>query len=228
MLHAFPELIKKDLLNRAAQLSVAQLCDGMKELNIPNYGCICAEINAINPAMKMVGTAATVETENGDNFPIHIATYAIPCDGYVMVIDGKSYPHKSYIGDLIMGAAQAAGYAGIVIDGYSRDRQGTIELEFPVYSRGLHPAGPIKNNPGEINTTIQCGGVTVNPGDLVVGDYDGVCVVPKERIEEVLLKAEAKKDYEDKRESAIAIYKAAKLKSEPLPELAPDWVLKLL
>lgn len=224
----FPELIDNTLLERAAKLSVAQLCDGMKELEIPNSGCMCVQINAVHPSMKVIGTAATVETSDGDNFPIHVATYAVKRDGYVMVIDGKGYMEKAYIGDLIMGAAKAAGYLGIVIDGCTRDREGNVELGFPVFSRGLMPSGPIKKNPGNINTDITCGGIRVQPGDLIVGDYDGVCVVPRERITEVLQKAEDKKNYEIKREETIRQYSQAKTKGEPLPQLAPQWVLDLL
>ena len=228
MMGKFPKLIDAALLKRAQELSAAQLCDGMKELGIPNSGCMSVQINAVHPSMKVVGTAATVETSDGDNFPIHVATYAIEQDGYVMVIDGKAYPDKAYVGDLIMGAAKAAGYLGIVIDGCTRDREGNIALEFPVFSRGFMPAGPIKKNPGNINTGIVCGGIKVQPGDLIVGDYDGVCVVPRERIAEVLEKAENKMDYEVKREKTIAAYALAKQEGKPLPPLAPQWVLDLL
>lgn len=228
MMHDFPELIDEALLARARELSVAQLCDGMKELDIPGGGCLCMQIGAVDPSMRVVGTAATVETGDGDNFPIHVATYAIPRDGYVMVIDGKGYTDKAYLGDLIMGAAQAAGYLGVVIDGCTRDREGNIALRFPVFSRGLMPAGPIKKNPGVVNGEIRCGGIAVRPGDLVVGDYDGVCVVPRGRIAEVLEKAEAKKAYEIKREETIRQYAEAKAKGGPLPQLAPQWVLDLL
>jgi len=228
MTNKFPELIEDALLERARKLSVAQLCDGMKELGIAKSGCMCAQINAVHPAMKVVGTAATVETGEGDNFPIHVATYAIERDGYVMVIDGKGYMEKAYLGDLIMGAAKAAGYLGIVIDGYTRDREGNIELQFPVFSRGLIPAGPIKKDAGNVNTDITCGGIDVRPGDLIAGDYDGVCVVPRDRIAETLEKAEAKKEYEIKREAAIQEYAAAKARGGPLPQLAPQWVLDLL
>ena len=228
MIHDFPELINEKLLERARKLSVAQLCDGMKELNIPKSGCMRYDINAIHPSMKVVGTAMTVETDNGDNFPIHVATYSIPCAGYVMVIDGKGHTEKAYLGDLIMGAAKAAGYAGVVIDGCTRDRDGNVALNFPVFSKGLMPAGPIKKDPGNVNGKIVCGGIEVNPGDLIAGDHDGVCVVPRGKIEEVLVQAEKKGDYEKKRNETIKAYNDAKANGKPLPELAPQWVLDML
>ena len=87
------------------------------------------------------------------------------------------------------------------------------------------PRGPIKKNEGNINTPILCGGVRVNPGDLVVGDSDGVCV---EYIETVLAEAEKKKAYEDKREETIAAYRKARAEGGELPQLAPQWVLDMM
>lgn len=224
----FPELLPEEIIERASKLEVSQLCDGMKELKIAHSGCLDARISPIDPSFKVVGTAMTVETSDGDNFPIHVATYTAPRPGYVMVIDGKGYEGAAYLGDKIMGACKVLGYKGVVIDGYTRDRSGTIEMQFPVFSKGLMPAGPIKKNPGKINETIYCGNVMVNPGDLVCGDEDGVCIVPRERIEEVFVEAEKKQAYEDKRDIAIADYAAKKAKGEPLPQLAPQWVLDMM
>ena len=230
MMNPCAELIDEKLLERARKLGVALLCDGVKKakLDLPNCGCMDAQIMPVERGMFMVGTAMTVETDNGDNFPIHVASYSAPKEGYVMVIDGKNYAGKAYFGDLIMGACQAVGFAGMVVDGYTRDRDGNIELGFPVYSRGFMPNGPIKKDEGNINTPIQCGGVPVKPGDLVMGDCDGVCVIPREHLELVLDCAEEKLAYEDKRNETIAQYKEAKAKGEPLPQLAPQWVLDML
>jgi regulator of RNase E activity RraA len=90
------------------------------------------------------------------------------------------------------------------------------------------PRGPIKKDEGNINTPIMCGGVKVEPGDLVVGDSDGVCVIPKEHIEVVLEEAEKKLAYEDNREKTIAAYRKAKAEGTELPQLAPQWVLDML
>lgn len=175
-----------------------------------------------------MGTYLTVDTENGDNFPIHVASYSFQADGYVMVIDGKAYEGRAYFGDLIMGACQAVGFEGMVVDGCTRDRDGNIELDFPVYSRGFMPRGPIKKNEGNINTPIMCGGVKVNPGDLVVGDSVGVCVIPVEHIETVLAEAEKKQAYETKREETIAACRKARADGGELPQLAPQWVLDMM
>lgn len=218
------------VIERAEKLSVALILDGVKAagIDIPCGGCMDADINPVERGMQVVGTALTVESSDGDNFPIHIASYSYEADGYVMVIDGKGCRERAYFGDLIMGACQAVGFAGMVIDGYTRDRDGNIELGFPVYSRGFSPRGPIKKQEGNINTPIVCGGVGVCPGDLVVGDSDGVCVIPREHIETVLTEAEKKLQYEQKRRQTIESYRKAKAEGTALPQLAPGWVLELM
>lgn len=223
-------LLPEDVIRRAKKLNVPLLLDGVKAagIDIPNGGCMDASINPVDRGMTVVGTALTIETENGDNFPIHVASYSFQAEGYVMVIDGKGYMDRAYFGDLIMGACQAVGFEGMVIDGCTRDRDGNIELGFPVYSRGFMPRGPIKKNEGIVNAPIMCGGVRVVPGDLVVGDSDGVCVIPKEHMETVLAEAEKKQAYESKREETIAAYRKAKAEGSALPQLAPQWVLDMM
>ncbi len=230
MINENAPLLDKSIIDRCKSLNVPLLLDGVKSagIKIPNDGCMDACINPVERGMKVIGTALTVETGDGDNFPIHVASYCQPGTGYVMVIDGKGFSERAYFGDLIMGACQAAGFEGMVVDGYTRDRDGNIDLGFPVYSRGFMPRGPIKKNIGNINVAIMCAGVEVNPGDLVVGDSDGVCVIPRKHIEIVLDKAEEKLKYEKKREGTILDYRKAKDLGMPLPQLAPDWVLDML
>ena len=230
MINQCAPLLPAEVIERAKKLNVPLLLDGVKaaKIDIPNGGCMDMHINPVDRGMTVVGTALTVETDNGDNFPIHVASYSFRADGYVMVIDGKSYEGRAYFGDLIMGACQAVGFEGMVVDGCTRDRDGNIELGFPVYSRGFMPCGPIKKNEGNINTPILCGGVRVNPGDLVVGDSDGVCVIPVEHIETVLAEAEKKQAYESKREETIAACRKARAEGGELPQLAPQWVLDMM
>lgn len=222
-----PELIPAELIERAKKLSPAQLCDGMEGMGIPRNGCMDAGICPIDKTKTMIGTACTTDTEDGDNFPIHVAIYQGK-PGYVLMVAGKAYAHRAYMGDLMGGAAEAIGLNGIVVDGYVRDETGLSELDIPIYARGLMQRSPSKKGPGEINTTVTCGGVKVNPGDLVIGDYDGVTVIPRDRIEEVIEAAEKKDSYEIKRRAAIAEYKRCREAGEPLPDLAPTWVTEML
>lgn len=226
-LNEFPQLLSEDIIKRAEKLNPALLCDGMKGLGILKDGCMEHSIMPVDISMKVVGTAMTVKTDNGDNFPIHVATYACK-PGYVMVIDGNNFLDRAYFGDLIMSAAKAVGINGMIVNGMVRDREGCIELGLPVYAKGFMQAGPIKRDPGELNVPIICGGVNVNPGDLIVGGADGVTVVPRDRIEEVLEKAEEKLAYEQEREEVIKAYEEALKNSSQLPQLAPDWVMDML
>jgi regulator of RNase E activity RraA len=222
-----PPLIDEALIERARKFGSAELCDGMKGMGVERDGCMDADIMPVNENLKMVGTASTVDTTDGDNFPIHVAIYQSK-PGYVLCIDGKAYKERTYLGDLMGGAAKAIGILGLVVDGYVRDKIGLREMELPVYTRGFMQRTPSKKGPGKINGTIRCGGVIINPGDLVVGDYDGVTVVPRGKIEAVLDAAEAKTAYEEKRREEIAEYANCRKEGKPLPNLAPKWVLDML
>lgn len=230
MINKCAPLLPKEVIERAKKLNVALILDGVKaaKIDIPNGGCMDAAIMPVERGMKVVGTALTVETADGDNFPIHVASYSFKAEGYVMVIDGKGYMGRAYFGDLIMGACQAVGFEGMVVDGCTRDIDGNIEMNFPVYSRGIMPRGPIKKEEGNINTEIMCAGVKAAPGDLVVGDSNGVCIIPKEYIEVVLKEAEKKQIYEENRDKTIEAYREAKKNGEALPQLAPQWVLDMM
>jgi 4-hydroxy-4-methyl-2-oxoglutarate aldolase len=222
-----PELIPQETIERVKKLSSAQLCDGMIGLGIVRDGCLDGAIMPVSDSMEMVGTAYTVATEEGDNFPIHVAIYQGQ-PGYVLMVDGKAYIERPYMGDLMASAAKAIGLNGIVVDGFVRDKVRLKELGLPIYTRGFMQRGPMKKGPGKINVQITCGGVCVKPGDLVYGDYDGVTVVPRELIEEVLKRAENKDAYEARRRQAIKEYEVCRAEGKELPDLAPDWVREML
>jgi regulator of RNase E activity RraA len=225
--YSLPPLVPEALVKKAAEFGSANLCDGMKGLGIACDGCMEASMLPLDEHSFMVGTACTVETQEGDNFPIHVAIYQGK-PGYVLVVDGNGYMGSAYMGDLMAGAAKAIGFEGVVLDGCVRDRLGIKEMQFPVFSKGIMQRGPSKKGPGKINTSIKCGGIGVHPGDLVVGDCDGVAVVPRDRIEEVLEASGKKVAYEIQRRDAIAEYARCRKEGEPLPNLAPSWVIEML
>lgn len=222
-----PELLPQDDIDRAMRLGTAVIADGMDGTGILRNGCMDPEIMPVEISMRMAGTAATVSTKEGDNFPIHLAIYQSR-PGYVLVVDGKGYRDSAYMGDLMIGASKAIGLSGVVLDGYTRDRKGLIEIGLPVFSRGFMQRSPSKKGPGEINTAISCAGVTVCPGDLVVGDYDGIVVVPRNLIGQVLEKAEKKLDYEQQRVEVINKFEKCRIEGLPLPDIAPQWVLNMM
>lgn len=223
-----PELIPADLMARAEKLSTPNICDGFSKLKLnPVKYTMDAAIKPITDDMKIVATATTVDTKDGDNLPIHVAIYTCK-PGYCIVVAGKAAEDRAYMGDLMGGAASVIGVKGIIVDGYIRDKLGLAENGMPMFSRGYKPSSPSKIGPGAINTEVDCGKVTVNPGDLIVADCDGVVCVPRDLIVDVLDKAEEKIAYEEKRVQAIANYAKCKEEGLPLPDLTPGWVKDML
>ena len=154
-------------------------------------GAMHGRIKALRPNMKVAGTAFTVEVRPGDNLMIH-AAMAMAKPGDVLVIDGKGDQTAALMGTIMMTACKKLGIAGVVIDGAARDSLEIEEMDFPVFSVGTNPNGPTKMVPGRIGHPVSVGGVMVHAGDFVIGDADGVVVVEREKIEE-LLPAAAKK-----------------------------------
>ena len=222
--------LSPEIIARAEKLSCSLLLDGAKALglSLPGGGCLPQGIRCVNPLHKMAGTALTVRTQPGDNRPIHLAIYGAKLPGYALVIDGHAYEKCAYMGDLMLGACRALGFAGVVINGYIRDMDGVAALNFPVYTRGFLPPAPTKEKDGDINAPVVIGGVRICPGDLVMGDCDGVCVIPREHVCAVLDAAEKRRDYEAARQAVIDSYNTAKEEGTPLPDLTPAWAKEVL
>src|SRR6187551_350449 len=117
----------------------------------------------------------TVEVRPGDNLMIH-AAMALAKPGDVLVIDGKGDQTAALMGTIMMTACKQLGIAGVIIDGAVRDSLEIDEMDFPVFAAGSNPNGPTKACPGRIGHPVTVGGVTVHPGDFVIGDADGVVV----------------------------------------------------
>ena len=174
---------------------VADVTDGTRS-------AMNAGIDPLHRGAEVAGTAVTVEATPGDNLAIHKAiTVAEPGD--VLVVDGDAYTETAYLGELMCASCRAHDVAGVVVDGAVRDRAEISEMGYPVYARGVTPRGPFKHDPGSVNVTVSCGGVTVDPGDVVVGDADGVSVVPADDAEAVLERAREKRAAEDDRRERV-------------------------
>jgi 4-hydroxy-4-methyl-2-oxoglutarate aldolase len=161
------------------------------------------------PAMKLAGPAFTVEVRPGDNLMIH-AAMSMAKPGDVLVIDGKGDTSCALMGALMINACKVLQLGGLVIDGAIRDTDELRELGFPVFAVGANPNGPTKFIPGRINWPISAGGVAVSPGDLVVGDADGVVVVEREKAASLLPLAAKKVADEAKRMDDIRAKRALK------------------
>jgi 4-hydroxy-4-methyl-2-oxoglutarate aldolase len=159
-------------------------------------------IKPIYPGMRVCGAAFTVDCPPGDNLMIHAA---IECarPGDVLVVDAKGYVEAGPFGDIMAGACRARGIVGIVIDGCVRDGSVLRDMGFPAFSRGLSMKGTAKSLLGAIGRPIVCAGVAVSPGYAILGDDDGVVVVPRDAVPAVL-DAARERDEEALRERLAA------------------------
>jgi regulator of RNase E activity RraA len=148
-------------------------------------GALDGRIAPVSPSMRICGPAFTVEVRAGDNLMIHAAmTMARPGD--VLVIDGKGDTTCALMGSIMINACKALGLGGVVIDAAVRDTEELRELGFPVYAVGASPNGPTKFVPGRINWPISCGGIAIQPGDLIVADADGVVAIERDKAASLL------------------------------------------
>jgi RraA family protein len=175
----------KALLEQFKGIPVANIADEMNRL-----GCLDARIRPLNTT-PLVGPALTVKARTGDNLMLHRALdMAEPGD--VIVVEDQGDLANALIGELMMLWAERRGIAGVIVDGAMRDIDVLRGLKISAYAAGIQPKGPYKCGPGEINVPIACGGVVVHPGDIVVGDADGVLVIPPQDAPEILEKARGK------------------------------------
>lgn len=165
-------------------------------------GGLSGRISPLAPSMKFAGPAVTVEVRPGDNLMIH-AAMAIVRPGDVIVVDGKGDLSSALMGEIMSQQCVALGVAAVVIDGAVRDCEAIRELGFPMYAAGMNPNGPTKFVPGRLNHPVCVGGVNVNPGDLVVGDADGVTVIERDKAAAMMPLAAEKMAMETDRIAAI-------------------------
>lgn len=170
-------------INPVSPVASGQLVDALRGIatshlsdNLQRFSGLRDLMRLHGPA-KMVGTALTVRTRPGDNLLLYKAlTMMTP--GYVLVVDGAGDTVNALVGELMMLYARERGCAGFVIDAAVRDRAAFRDIDFPCYARAVSHRGPYKHGPGEINVPVTVGGHVVAPGDVVVGDEDGVVTFP--------------------------------------------------
>ena len=192
------ERVSFDVVQQAAGFQAAILADVAGR-----RGTMHARVAPVHERMQLAGPAFTVEVRPGDNLMIH-AAIALAQPGDILVIDGKGDQTAALMGTLMMSACKKLRLGGVIVDGAIRDKLELLELDFPVFSAGFNPAGPTKFVPGRINHPISCGGTVVNPGDLVVGDADGVVVIERAKAPAMMALAVKKVADEAARIEAIA------------------------
>lgn len=185
------------------KLADPDVVQGFCGLPASNVGDTFERIGCMDPRIKLmsnpkgvswVGNALTIKSRGGDNLLIHYALENLAKEGDFLIISNEGCPTRSVIGQNMACSMQSLKLAGIVIDGPIRDLDAIREMDLPIYATGACPGGPFKDGPGEINVPVACGNITVNPGDVVVGDWDGICIVPRQEAAEIL--EESKKKFE--------------------------------
>jgi 4-hydroxy-4-methyl-2-oxoglutarate aldolase len=181
-----------ELIKELSKFSAATICEALG-----NKGNLPSAIKPIAANMKVCGPAYTVQTMPRDNVLLHRA-YAYAKAGDVLIANCSGFYEAGYWGDLMSLGAKTKGINGLVIDACVRDADDIEAMGFPVFSRGLCIRGTSNHGDGTLNEPITIGDVLIHPSDIVVGDRDGVVVVPFNKLEETIEKAAAREAKEEK------------------------------
>lgn len=192
------QAVSLELAKQFLEIPVANVSDCMSRLTAGG-----PTIRAMHNGAAMAGPALTIKSRPGDNLMLHKAL-KIATPGDVIVVDAGGDLTNAITGEIMLGEAKLKGYAGVVINGAIRDSEVVAKDSFPVFAAGVTHRGPYKDGPGEINVPIAIDGMVINPGDLVIGDADGILCVPFDQVAEILASAQKKQVIEAEMIAAIA------------------------